>query len=651
MKQTIVLLSTLLITGMLSVGIASAKEVTIDYWGVWGGWFARERMRTGKNHCLAVVIVVLSLVGIGAATALPAGAFNLAEYTHFIQNRQARRYPDVPKKVLAFYYPWYGTPDTSGRWVHYQGVDQDKQTIASSTHYPAIGPYDSHDPEVVDYHMRLLKEAGIDGIIVSWWGINTFEDRAMPLILDKAQRYGIEVTIYLETEDYDQKPQRVLFTSHDLHYILNKYSEHPSFFKVNGKPVVFVYGRVMSQLSADEWMTVIQDVESDLGPFLLIADGINVYNMTVFDGSHTYNPLNMVTRAGSELRQVATDAFVEAVCQQEAAGKISTVTIIPGYDDRKIRKPGMLAERRGGKLYTTLWEAAIAANPDWVLITSFNEWHEGSEIEPSNEYGDTYIRLTRAFATKFKSKPASRKAADNACLPLLVTKGQQERLRARFGATVIGVLPDLNPPSPVILWLAKVGLTVRILTHNDVVEGITADDYPVLLYAGGEHYTNSVEAPGDVDNALVEYLRSGGCLVVAPSQPWPFYYTETGTVVATKKLGIPVHGGWESPPPGRQFVFRPNPQLVPEVARISFPRTGDLRWRPARPPAGELAGEYYPIISLYDRNGTWYGDGACYVKHENGGRVIYIWFRLMDQPGSGELLCDVFELAAENLER
>jgi hypothetical protein len=53
-------------------------------------------------------------------------------------------------------------------------------------------------------------------------------------------------------------------------------------------------------------------------------------------------------------------------------------------------------------VYRTLWRKAIQADPDWVVITSWNEWYEGSEIEPSVEYGKKYLRLTEEFARQFK---------------------------------------------------------------------------------------------------------------------------------------------------------------------------------------------------------------------------------------------------------
>ena len=91
-----------------------------------------------------------------------------------------------------------------------------------------------------------------------------------------------------------------------------------------------------------------------------------------------------------------------------AAGpeKISTVTIIPGYDDRKTGRPPPrpVTDRWDGQTYRELWQAAIAAAPDYILITSWNEWHEGSEIEPSVEYGSRILDDTAAFSRAFLAR-------------------------------------------------------------------------------------------------------------------------------------------------------------------------------------------------------------------------------------------------------
>jgi hypothetical protein len=78
---------------------------------------------------------------------------------------------------------------------------------------------------------------------------------------------------------------------------------------------------------------------------------------------------------------------------------------MPGYDDSHIgRESPKIISRENGALYKKLWKAAGKANPDWVLITSFNEWHEGTEIEPSIEYGEKFVELTAKFTREFKKE-------------------------------------------------------------------------------------------------------------------------------------------------------------------------------------------------------------------------------------------------------
>ena len=306
-----------------------------------------------------------------------------------------------PKLVLAFYYPWYGNPDVSGRWIHWSGVDLEKKEIASSTHYPKLGPYDSHDPKVCDQHARWAKENGVDGFIVSWWGQGDFSDEAMKPILEAAQKHGLKITIYYETVP-EGKAERAV---DDLLYILSRYADHPAWLKVDGKPVIFIYGRTIGQIGLEGWREVIRSLRERYGGgFVLVGDRISPEAAEVFQGIHTYNPCSALQgKSLDQVRKWAAETYPEWVRIAREKGAISCVTVIPGYDDTKIRKPGIKVERFDGKLYETLWEEAIKADPDWILITSWNEWHEGSEIEPSVEYGDLYLELTRRLAERFKA--------------------------------------------------------------------------------------------------------------------------------------------------------------------------------------------------------------------------------------------------------
>jgi hypothetical protein len=49
----------------------------------------------------------------------------------------------------------------------------------ASRYYPQIGPYDSADPVVLEYHVLLMKLAGIQGVIADWYGVDSFNDYAL----------------------------------------------------------------------------------------------------------------------------------------------------------------------------------------------------------------------------------------------------------------------------------------------------------------------------------------------------------------------------------------------------------------------------------------------------------------------------------------
>jgi hypothetical protein len=78
--------------------------------------------------------------------------------------------------------------------------------------------------------------------------------------------------------------------------------------------------------------------------------------------------------------------------------------VAPGFDDRTIRVPGTRLPRDGEVTYDATWRAALAADPAWILVASWNEWHEGSEIEASLEHGTRYLDATRRWADRFRAE-------------------------------------------------------------------------------------------------------------------------------------------------------------------------------------------------------------------------------------------------------
>jgi len=376
----------------------------------------------------------------------------------------------------------------------------------------------------------------------------------------------------------------------------------------------------------------------------------------VFDGIHTYNPVGVLEGKPLSAIQPTLEAhYREAIQTAGELGRIACVTIIPAYDDTKIRTPGIRTDRFGGEAYRKGWDAVLSLNPDWVLITSFNEWHEGSEIEPSVEHGERELRTTAEYAPRFKRLPERPRLAT----PLTaLTEEAVAALRRAWEGKTIGVLPDAQ--SEALFWLLQVGLPMEALEYADVVapNRLTPTRYAALVYAGGEGYRASVNAPDDVDRALEAYLQAGGVLLALPSAPLPFYYADGKAANRAGKFGLPLAVSAERPeagktgfetPPATGMQFRWNRAELPRMgdAPMPFPTGGDLRWRPALRTLARPDADYTPLATLYDAQGRSWGDGAVWIRYPDGGAVGYVWFRLLETPYAPILLARLFERAAQ----
>jgi hypothetical protein len=90
------------------------------------------------------------------------------------------------------------------------------------------------------------------------------------------------------------------------------------------------------------------------------------------------------------------------------ADRLWVATVMPGYNDVKIRPAtGFATDREGGAYYERAWQAAIDSTPRWIVVNSFNEWPEGSYIEPSSAFGDRFLALTATWSARFKAGGSS----------------------------------------------------------------------------------------------------------------------------------------------------------------------------------------------------------------------------------------------------
>jgi len=330
-------------------------------------------------------------------------------YAHCLgQARTQKTVEDLRGKVYVFYYPWYGNRNgPSDNVIHWEGYTNEQ--IIASTDYPLLGPYDSKDPRVIRAHIALAKQAGIDGFILSWWGTHSFENIALGNALDVAEEMDFEISVYYESVRIMTKEQ----VTREMGYIIENYGDHPAFLHESGEPVVFVYVPNVYDRDTEFWLQVRETVEDQFGPITLIADNEETDLLPAFETFHTYIYTgDQSHQVFSELQNRINAGFIgsaeEIMSLLKNGGDLILyekpffVTVNPGFWFYEKGPEDLLAERNDGEKYAADWDAALDLSAHTVLITSWNEWHEGTEIEPSREYGFDYLEYTREYIEEYK---------------------------------------------------------------------------------------------------------------------------------------------------------------------------------------------------------------------------------------------------------
>jgi len=116
-----------------------------------------------------------------------------------------------------------------GEWFHWDQANHQPPQSIGSDYFPQLGAYSSNDPQVVAQHMAWLRQAGVGVIISSWWGQGSYQDKAVPLLLEMAARYGIKVTFHIEP--YGERTSESLVD--DIEYLYESYGNSPAFFRSN----------------------------------------------------------------------------------------------------------------------------------------------------------------------------------------------------------------------------------------------------------------------------------------------------------------------------------------------------------------------------------------------------------------------------------
>ncbi|XP_007891112.2 glycoprotein endo-alpha-1,2-mannosidase isoform X1 [Callorhinchus milii] len=351
----------------------------------------------------------------------------------------------VNSDLHAFYYMWYGNPKFDGKYLHWNHplVPHWDSKIAGSypkgrhnppedigaNFYPELGAYSSRDPAVINAHMKQFQAAAIGVVALSWYPPGMSDDNGEPMedlvpdVLEAAHKYHLKVTLHIEP--YKGRDGNSLYGN--IKYIIDKYGSHPAFYRYKTStgrnlPMFYIYDSYLT--SPVSWATLFSATGSSTlrnsqydGLFIALLVEEKHKNEILqagFDGMYTYFATNGFSYGSSHHNWQTIKDF----CGGNNLMFIPSVG--PGYIDTNIRawNNHNTRNRVNGKYYETALNTALLVRPEIITITSFNEWHEGTQIEKAvpRKSGqltyldylphkpDAYLELTRKWAEKFQQE-------------------------------------------------------------------------------------------------------------------------------------------------------------------------------------------------------------------------------------------------------
>lgn len=349
-------------------------------------------------------------------------------------------------RVGAYYYPWYSSDGRHWGGGYLRGG-------LSPPQGPALGEYDSRSPSTLQAHFDWAHRYGVDFFVCSWWGPGSYEDVSLRESVLRSPAVGAtgiavlyeSIALLGVSPDghivFDDAAEAKLLA--DFDYLARTVFSDPHYLRLDGRPVVYLY---VTRIYTGEYARAIHDLRAAIRArygydLYLVGDEVDwdsapqPDHIRLFDavtGYTMYSPSQTPGRPErtSYLRRVR-GVYRQYKRAADVAGVAFVPDVLPGYNDRGVR-PAVdhYALPGGDSLFSKFLELAggfVDRTRPTLMVTSWNEWHEDTQIEPTAPApptalpaelttGYTYaaqgfalLEALRRFVTRFAARPPAKR--------------------------------------------------------------------------------------------------------------------------------------------------------------------------------------------------------------------------------------------------
>ncbi|WP_108867914.1 glycoside hydrolase family 71/99-like protein [Aquimarina aquimarini] len=314
-----------------------------------------------------------------------------------------------PKKVYVHYLPWFQSKDFDGYWGQHWTMSNQNPDVPKSNgnlqiashYYPLIGPYSSNDPDLHEYHFLMMKLSGIDGVIFDWYGSKDLHDyglikQSTETFITALEDLGLQFSIMYEDRVAAQVAEQSATTSiieaaqDDFTYINQKYFPSPQYMKHNNNNMLFVFGphHITTETS---WNQVFDILPTSNRPDFL----------TLWAASNTVG-----VNATGEFLWVDQDhllAHEHYYNTHQTTDQIIVGSAYPGFNSFYNEggwtggTDSWTIDLNNGTTFIETLNYNHHERSDFIQIITWNDFGEGTMIEPTQEFGFTYLQLLQQY--------------------------------------------------------------------------------------------------------------------------------------------------------------------------------------------------------------------------------------------------------------
>ncbi|MBN1926501.1 MAG: hypothetical protein JW798_11755 [Prolixibacteraceae bacterium] len=299
--------------------------------------------------------------------------------------------------------PWFVSSEFSsnGNWgIHWtmntmnpEKTDENGKRQIASHFYPLTGPYASNDPDIIEYQILLMKYSGIDGVLIDWYGSTDFNDYKInrdnsEAIINALDEAGLKFAIVYEDRTIqevvkkDASLTRIDAAINDMLYLEENYFSNPSYIQIDGKPLLLVFGPVEFH-QPSEWEEIFSVLSED--PCFVVLNGKSNETSPISSGEYIWVDEGSLDNKYGNLDKF--DLFIGGA--------------YPGfldfYKEGGWGKGYFTIDHKQGDTFKETLQKAKNANTDYLQLITWNDYGEGTMIEPTEEFGFTLLEHVQDF--------------------------------------------------------------------------------------------------------------------------------------------------------------------------------------------------------------------------------------------------------------